>query len=97
MPGSVRADEPENQATLLTTKRLKGLKFQVPEDWPIEKRDGVVGPIPIEEYLAQKFNKVHEQLAAIQTAIQLLSERVEKIELDEAETRSLRSSEDVKP
>jgi methyl-accepting chemotaxis protein len=48
------------------TRSREGLKFTVPEDWPIEKRAGVVAPIPIEEYVTKKFHSIEEQLTALQ-------------------------------
>lgn len=48
-------------------KEMEGLRFQVPEDWPIEKRGGVLGPIPTEEYVALKFEKVNQELEAVKT------------------------------
>jgi len=47
------------------SKISKGLNFQVPEDWPVEKRGGIVAPIPIEEYLEIKFTAVEEKFEAI--------------------------------
>jgi len=48
-----------------SSKKMKGLHFQVPEDWPIEERGGIVGPIPTEEYIAIKFKATEEQSQVI--------------------------------
>jgi prefoldin subunit 5 len=56
MAGTGRAED---------VKAMKGLNFQVPEDWPIEKRGGIVAPIPTEEYVAKKFKSVAEELQAL--------------------------------
>ena len=52
-------------------KRFEGtnLKFNVPEDWPIEERGGTVGPVPIEEYLGLKFNKAEERLKGMEAKL----------------------------
>jgi len=47
------------------TKSKRGLNFQVPEDWPIEKRGGIVAPIPTEEYILIKFKATEEEFQAI--------------------------------
>lgn len=47
------------------TKSKSGLNFHVPEDWPIEKRGGILGPIPTEEYMVIKFTKVEEEFQAM--------------------------------
>jgi len=44
------------------TKTRNGLNFQVPEDWPIEKRGGIVAPIPTEEYISIKFKATTKSL-----------------------------------
>ena len=56
------------------TKTSEKLNFKVPPDWPIEKRGGVMAPIPIEEYLARKF-------AGISTQLQTLQERVNELDV----------------
>ena len=45
----------------------RGLKFNVPEDWPIEKRGMHVGPVPIEEYLDLKFKKIDTRFSEMET------------------------------
>jgi methyl-accepting chemotaxis protein len=47
----------------------KGLRFAVPDDWPIEKRAGILGPIPVEEYVAMKFDNVLSQFDAVTQAL----------------------------
>ena len=52
-----RAEEPDESAVKTPDKP----RYVVPADWPIEKRAGTVGPIPVEEYLALKFKKTDER------------------------------------
>jgi len=47
------------------TKTRNGLNFQVPEDWPIEKRGGIVAPIPTEEYISIKFKTTEKEFQTI--------------------------------
>ena len=56
----------------VTTK--EGLNFNIPEDMPIETRNGVTGPIPFEEYLYFKLKRLDERLAAIDKKIDGLLE-----------------------
>jgi len=58
------------------SKKSKGLNFAVPEDWPIEKRGGIVGPIPTEEYITIKFKATAEEIRSIKDN---LEERVERL------------------
>jgi hypothetical protein len=68
------AEEPEatGEPGVLQTK--SGLHFRVPADWPIEERNGVVAPIPIEEYLTQKF-------ATMDARIRMLEQQVSGYDL----------------
>jgi hypothetical protein len=59
-PGSDYAQE-----ATTTTKVEKGLRFKVPEDWPVEERAGVVAPIPVEEYISIKFKDIEAKLGVI--------------------------------
>ncbi len=85
--GSVRAaDDKPSDAKVLKTE--DGLRFQLPADWPIEKRNGILGPIPIEEYIARKFsalnNRVQElerQQTSLDLKLRVLEEQLKKSRL----------------
>lgn len=49
----VSAEEPKTQ---------KGLRFNVPDDWPVEKRGGGLAPVPVEEYVLKRFKQVQDDL-----------------------------------
>jgi len=61
------------------TKKKNGLNFQVPEDWPIEKRGGIVAPIPTEEYMSIKFKATEEEFQIIKAD---LISKFEELQLD---------------
>lgn len=46
-------------------KNKSRLNFYVPDDWPIEKRGGILAPIPTEEYITIKFTEVEGEFLAI--------------------------------
>jgi len=54
--GDSSAEQKDGKATVRKSKN--NLNFQIPEDWPIEERGGLVAPIPAEEYLAMKFENL---------------------------------------
>ncbi len=60
------------------TKKRSGLNFQVPEDWPIEKRGGILAPIPTEEYFLIKFKASEEAFQAIKAD---LASKFEELQL----------------
>ena len=63
----VWAETPSAKEPAATVRKTEeGLHFDVPPDWPIEKRGGVIGPIPIEEYLGRKFQALTSQLQALE-------------------------------
>ncbi len=64
------AAEPKSQRT------QEGLHFTVPEEWPIEKRGGVLSPMPVEEYVVKRFQ---ESESRITTISQDLSNRITEI------------------
>lgn len=65
------ADENYPYSTVTTPE---GLTFRVPEDMPIEKRGGIVAPIPFDEYTYGKFKKIEKRLEAMDGRL----ERIEK-------------------
>ena len=68
-------------------KTVDGLRFEVPEDMPIEKKNGIVAPIGLDKYVAFKFRKVDERLDKIEDFmtkaeedLRLIKERLKKEE-----------------
>ena len=60
----------------VTTK--EGLNFTIPEDMPIETRNGVTAPIPFDEYLYFKFRKLEEKMTATDKKTDDQLERIDK-------------------
>ncbi len=61
----------------VTTK--EGFNFKIPSDMPIETRNGVVAPVPFEEYLYVKFKKIDEKLSEVDKKIDKLQTTLDKI------------------
>ena len=79
-------------------KTEDGLHFNVPPDWPIEKRNGVTGPIPVEEYLARKFQALGAQLQGLEQRLSGLDVRLRVLEEESKKQRQgLRSMEQTQP
>ena len=77
--GAVDGKKGDEQApTVLKTQ--EGLRFNLPEDWPIEKRGGVLGPIPVEEYLSRKFSAVEIRLRSIEQQVSAFDLRLRVLE-----------------
>lgn len=89
------ADSKSSASTVVKTK--EGLHFNVPGDWPIEERNGSVGPVPVEEYLAMKFSGIESRLRTLEQQISGfdLRLRVLEEEVKSPRQRGLRSSEQV--
>jgi hypothetical protein len=69
-PASVgRAQDGAADAKKSVVKTKDGLHFNVPPDWPIEERNGVVGPIPVEEYMARKFAGMESRLKTLEQQV----------------------------
>ena len=85
----------ETSEDVTVKKTAEQLHFKVPPDWPIEKRGGVMAPIPIEEYLGQKFNALDARLQAMEQHVNSLDVRLRVLEEEAKQSRqSLRSSEE---
>lgn len=71
-------------------RSVKGLQFNVPDDWPIEERGGTVGPIPIEEYIAKKFSAIDSKFVEAEGKLINVKMKLDEIEsrLDNAEKTS---------
>lgn len=50
-------------------KTIDGIRFQVPEDRPIEQGKGFIRPMPLDAYVSMKFSKLDERLQKIEDSI----------------------------
>lgn len=78
----VRADEQTLTDDEVVVKTEGSHRLLLPKDWPIEQRDGQVGPVPIEAYLSMKFGQVREKFTATEQRIAALEQRVQQLEED---------------
>ena len=62
----------------VTTK--EGLKFSIPSDMPIDRKDGLVTPIPFDEYLYIKFKQIEERIASVEKRIDKFEKRTDVFE-----------------
>ena len=62
------------QFNVITTKT--GLQFRVPDDMPIETRNGIEVPLPFDEYVYGKFKKLDDRLSRIEKSIQNIEKSV---------------------
>ena len=76
-------------------KTVDGLRFDVPEDRPIEKRHGIVAPMQLDKYVAIKFAKAEDRLYKIEDSINEIREDLilikEDIKLLKEKANPLRS------
>ena len=88
---ALAAEEPALSKT--TTKSKDGLHFNVPADWPVEKRDGVTAPIPVEEYLGRKFGSLDSRLRVVEEQTNSFELRLRVLEEQLKKQRRLQSGE----
>lgn len=89
---SVGADKGEFEDNTVV-KTVDGLKFRVPEDRPIEKKDGIIAPMEIDKYVAMKFLKAEERFVSIEESIKRIEE---DLTLIKQELQSLKKSKTPK-
>ena len=81
-PWAGGAERQERETPVTIRKTSEGLHFQLPPDWPVEKRGTLVGPIPIEEYVARKFTAMDQRLKVLEQQVGSLDVRVRVLEED---------------
>ncbi len=54
-----------NNSYAQVSKKVGKLNFQVPEDWPVEKRGGLMMPVETEEYVSIKFKEIEKEFLAV--------------------------------
>ena len=87
------AEEKSGEGTVKKTK--DGLNFQLPPDWPVEKRGGMTVPIPVEEYLGQKFKALESRLHMLEQQMSSVDIRLRALEeAVKAQRNTLRSGGD---
>ena len=62
----------------VTTK--EGLVFRIPSDMPIEKRAGMLSPVPFDEYLYIKFKKIEEKLIEVDKKLTDTDKKIDHLE-----------------
>jgi len=75
---AILAEEAKDEQMVI--REQKGLRFKLPADWPIEQRDGVLSPVPVEAYLSRKFSSVTSRLEAMERRIDGLEKRLRSTE-----------------
>ncbi len=98
--GQALAEMPSSQASSTVVKKKDGLRFNVPPDWPVEERNGAVGPIPIEEYLGKKFSGLESRLRVLEQQVSAFELRLRVLEEDakrSSRSGGLRSGEQTNP
>jgi len=72
---------------------VNGVGFSVPADWPIERRNGATGPIPIEEYMAMKFSRLEDRVSILEQKIAVRDgAEQEKVKTEKNRLQSYESS-----
>lgn len=90
LPGAPARAADKEEVTVVKTRG--GLNFKLPPDWPVEKRDGVMGPIPIEEYLAMKFSGIDQRLQGLEKQITAMDLRLRVAEEEMKQQKRLQSN-----
>ena len=85
---AVWADDTEREKTaeemqkyrFKTVTTPEGLNFNIPEDMPIETRNGIKAPIPYDEYQYFKYKKLEEKLSDTNAKIDKMVETLDKMQ-----------------
>jgi hypothetical protein len=66
---SFAEDKEDDNFKYHTVTTKEGLNFRVPEDMPIETRNGLQVPMPFDEYMYGKFKQMDSRLKSIETKL----------------------------
>ena len=91
------AEAADKQQEVTVVKTRDGLRFKIPPDWPIEKRNGVVAPIPVEEYMTQKFFSLESRLRDLEKQVASMELRLRLLEEESKRGKGLQSTEGAVP
>ena len=91
----ISEDLKENGFQDVTTK--EGLKFRIPSDMPIEKRSGLVAPVPFDEYLYIKFKKIDEKVAEVDKKITNMDKKIDRLEEKLADIKKILDAKAAAP
>ena len=95
LAGAAQEMDEAERATVRKTKEQ--LHFELPPDWPIERRGGLMQPIPMEEYLAMKFKSLEARLQGMEQRLQGLDIRLRVLEQSRSGSAGLKSSDEATP
>jgi len=56
-------------------KVVDGQRFQLPEDMPLQSKNNIIAPMPIEQYIAMKFERLEERLQRIEADVAALKKK----------------------
>ena len=73
-----KADAPKDGDLVVTT--AGNIRYISLKDWPARRKNGVISPVPMEEYLSMKFGQLREQLAAVNQRFQALEQKMKQFE-----------------
>lgn len=86
LPVLVMAQENEGSAVKqddnMVVKVVDGHKFRVPEDMPIEKKDGIIAPMEISEYISRKFAKLEKRVEGMEISMKEIEDRLNSLQGD---------------
>ena len=92
MHGMVFAEnrDKENFKYKTITKTVDGINFELPEDRPVEKKNGIITPMPIDEYVAMKFWKMENNLKEMDASIAEIRADLDKYKAEDREAMNIR-------
>ena len=66
----------------MTVRTEANHNLLLPNDWPIEQKDGQLGPVPVEQYLSMKFGQVRAKTTSLDQRLAALEEHVRILETE---------------
>lgn len=64
----------------IVVKTEAGHQLLLPKDWPVERKDGLIAPVSVEQYLSMKFSQVREKFEEMTNRLEALERRLQQTE-----------------
>ena len=83
---AAKTDSPKEADLVVTTEG--SMRYLSLKDWPVTRKNGIVTPVSLEEYLSMKFGQVRDSLNATTHRLEALERKFTQLEEDHTQLQA---------